>query len=46
MAWKEWVKSCDLVTRNLGEEIATTITIGGEEFWDEVYNILATTKSI
>lgn len=41
---KEWARSFDLVTRNLGEEISATI--GDEEFWDEVCNILATTKPI
>ncbi|KAK1368727.1 hypothetical protein POM88_034819 [Heracleum sosnowskyi] len=44
MAWKEWLRSCDLGTRTLGEEV--TATIGNDEFWGEVYNILAITKPI
>lgn len=33
-----------MVTRTLGEQIAATI--GDDEFWGEVYNILAITKPI
>lgn len=43
-AWKDWVNSGDEKTREVGKEVAATI--GDEDFWDEVENILAITKPI
>uniref|UniRef100_A0A803N8U3 HAT C-terminal dimerisation domain-containing protein n=1 Tax=Chenopodium quinoa TaxID=63459 RepID=A0A803N8U3_CHEQI len=43
-AWKDWVNSGDERTKELGKEVAATIT--DDEFWDEVDNILAITKPI
>lgn len=42
--WKEWLASGDEHAKELGKEVAATLT--DEEFWDEVENILAITKPI
>ncbi|XP_074327630.1 uncharacterized protein LOC141665546 [Apium graveolens] len=44
MAWKKWVRNSEVGVKNLGEEIAATI--GDDQFWEDVDNILSITKPI
>ena len=43
-SWKEWMKGGDENTKNLGDFVIETI--GSDEFWNEVDNILPIIKPI